>query len=102
MAIFYKLKTELNLQQVLQLQQMLGRLNNMSDLYQECLNITDNYGIKEPNFLNYMDTGFLDNIRFQRDCLIAVKRTRGITTIDGVVYYADDVKEALSKLEHAE
>lgn len=92
----YKLETELDLQEILQLRCLTGQLNNMTGLYEEtrgiCREVLDDPA--PPEYVN----GF--HLKFQKECEELVKRaTRKTVTIGNKEYYEDELQTALANIK---
>lgn len=95
----YTLKFDLDLQQVLQLNIITGKLNNMSEIYYKTDDILEENGV---GAVDTHDWGFINihRIKFQSKCKeIVDNNIRPTVEVDGKKYYEDDYLEALSNLK---
>lgn len=96
----YKLETELDLQQVLQLYVLTGKLSNMTNLYYETKFLCETHIKKdfETQRLS-LGEGFCYT-RFQNACKdIVMRSNRKVVTVGDKEYYEDELQIALSNIK---
>ena len=96
----YKLKTELSLQDILQLRVFTGQLTNMTKLYKELLGICEeDLDIDTPRGLVQRYTGGSARA-WQEACKEVVRKSkRKVVTIGDKKYYEDELQTALSNIK---
>ena len=98
----YKLKTRLNLQQIVQLASFTGVLNNLNKLHSECTGIMRESGISYTAGLVHKHctrNGFSLH-DFQDECKrIAEEAKRKVVVIGDKKYYEDELQTALSNIK---
>jgi len=96
----YKLKTELSLQDILQLRVFTGQLTNMTKLYKELLGICEeDLDIDTARGIWRRYTGGPPRA-WQELCKEAVRKSkRKVVTIGDKKYYEDELQTALSNIK---
>ena len=99
----YAIVTELTLQQVIQLQYLVGTCSNTSPLFETLVNITEGAGVdyEGVDLEDYMRDGDFLHTPFQEDCLKLALEAGGkkVITIGGAMYYEDELQRALSNIK---
>jgi hypothetical protein len=94
----HKITMELNTQQVVQLNILLGNLNNMTNVYTETCNTLEALGLKTRDTFKVSNEYFstFSHEAFQDACKALVPRKT--TNLMGKVYYVDELEKALENL----
>ena len=101
----YKLKTELSLQDILQLRVFTGQLTNMTKLYKELLGICEE-DLDIDTAGPWQEGGLVQRYAggppraWQEACKEAVRKSkRKVVTIGDKKYYEDELQTALSNIK---
>ena len=99
----YAIVTELTLQQVIQLQYLVGICSNMTPLFNTLVEITEGAGIpyEDVDVEDYLRDGDFLHTPFQKDRLKLALEAGGkkVITIGDSMYYEDELQRALSNIK---